>query len=376
MSNSRLAVIVTNGLGTGGAEAMLQRVVEGLEKRSGEIHVINLSLECDRQEDFERLGVTVHNIPLSKPQAAFQKWIRLSRKLKSQNILCIIGWMYIGNIFALLIHYLLPKRPKIIWSIRQSLDFWKNEKLTTKIAIYLCMFLSQYVDEVIYNSFKSSNQHGRFGFRCKKHTVIHNGFEVFPIEKYPETRAQIRKALGIKETDTILGFVGRFHKVKGYDLLAASWQMMRAQGCNLSSLNDVYLYGLGEGLPAGWNDKKWSVDNVFLFEKTQNVQEHMCAFDGLILPSYAEAFPNVVGEAMSVGLPVIASDVGDVELILPPENFIFPRGDVFELKIKIEEFLALGVEERLIIGEQNRKIINNDYNIKDVTNAYKRAFGL
>ena len=102
----------------------------------------------------------------------------------------------------------------------------------------------------------------------------------------------------------------------------------------------------------------------------------MCAFDGLILPSYAEAFPNVVGEAMSVGLPVIASDVGDVELILPPENFIFPRGDVFELKIKIEEFLALGVEERLIIGEQNRKIINNDYNIKDVTNAYKRAFGL
>ena len=64
----------------------------------------------------------------------------------------------------------------------------------------------------------------------------------------------------------------------------------------------------------------------------------MCAFDGLVLTSYAEAFPNVVGEAMSVKLPVIASNVGDVAHLIPDSAFMFAKGDINALADQIGLF--------------------------------------
>ena len=367
-------LFITTGLGTGGAEAMLVRVISHLRDVGHNIVVVNLTTLRDQQGSLEKISVVVYNAPFSKPIVALSTLWNVRKQMKSNQTLAIIGWMYAGNLVAFFLRSYFSKKTRLIWSVRQSLDFWEGNKTTTKCMIWLNSKLSGLVDCVLFNSHLSSVQHQKFGFQGENHVVVANGFELPSYVKVAESRAKQRKQIGLNGSEILLGVVGRFHPVKGHRLLSEAWQLVKTEKPELTS--SVYLCVVGDKVPEGWHDQDLFRDNVYLFDKHSDAISLMCAFDGLILPSYAEAFPNVVGEAMSVGLPVIASDVGDVKLILPPENFIFPRGDVFELKRKIEEFLALGVEERLIIGEQNRKIINNDYNIKNVTNAYKRAFGL
>ena len=369
-----ILLFVTTGLGTGGAEAMLVRIISHFKYEDYEMHLVNLSFERDRSKCLEDCGVEIHFAPLKRPIIALIRFFKLRRSLQNRDLKAIIGWMYTGNLVAFFLRSYFSKKTRLIWSVRQSLDFWEGNKTTTKCIIWFNSKLSGLVDCVLFNSHLSSVQHQKFGFQGDNHVVVANGFELPSYVKVAESHAKQRKQIGINGSEILLGVVGRFHPVKGHRLLSEAWQLVKTEKPELTS--SVYLCVVGDKVPEGWHDQDLFRDNVYLFDKDSDAISLMCAFDGLILPSYAEAFPNVVGEAMSVGLPVIASDVGDVELILPPENFIFLRGDVFELKRKIEEFLALRVEEKLIIGEQNRKIINNDYNIKNVTNAYKRAFGL
>ena len=52
-------------------------------------------------------------------------------------------------------------------------------------------------------------------------------------------------------------------------------------------------------------------DVVVLHPATRNILEEYQKSDIFCLPSYFEGFPNVVCEAMSCGLPILASDVCD-----------------------------------------------------------------
>jgi glycosyltransferase involved in cell wall biosynthesis len=67
-----------------------------------------------------------------------------------------------------------------------------------------------------------------------------------------------------------------------------------------------------------------------------------------VLPSSHEGLPIAMLEALSYGLPVVASDIAaNVEVGLPSEHY-FPLGDVDALAVKLTEFAArpLGVEAR------------------------------
>lgn len=68
---------------------------------------------------------------------------------------------------------------------------------------------------------------------------------------------------------------------------------------------------------------------IHFFGAVENVQEIMLEHDLMVLSSYTEGFPNVVLEALNVGLPVVTFEVGGVaDLIIDGFNgYILPQND-------------------------------------------------
>jgi glycosyltransferase involved in cell wall biosynthesis len=73
-----------------------------------------------------------------------------------------------------------------------------------------------------------------------------------------------------------------------------------------------------------------------------DILEHCPSTDILVMPSRHEVSPLVVLEAMSRGMPIVATDVGEVTKMLPDRRYgrVIPRDSVMALADAIESLLA------------------------------------
>lgn len=92
----------------------------------------------------------------------------------------------------------------------------------------------------------------------------------------------------------------------------------------------------------------------------------------LVLPSRFEGSPNVVLEAMASGLPVVASDVGDVpSLVTPGETgWRVPVGDPEALAHALGELLAAPEEARARMGAAARAAVETRFTIDVVAQLH------
>ncbi len=99
--------------------------------------------------------------------------------------------------------------------------------------------------------------------------------------------------------------VGHFLPLKGYDLLAEAFQMLRRQGMKAS----LTLVGQGTD-KAACRRLFAALPEVHFLGATdkEGVRQVLYASDALVLPTRSEAQPLVLLEAMSTGMPVVTTD--------------------------------------------------------------------
>jgi glycosyltransferase involved in cell wall biosynthesis len=96
--------------------------------------------------------------------------------------------------------------------------------------------------------------------------------------------------------------------------------------------------------------------------------------DLFCLPSWWEAMPLSVLEAMSAGLPVVASDVGDVSRLVTPEcGAVVPAKDPQRLADELRALLT-DPELRRKRGEASRKRAVEDFSSTTTARAIDRVF--
>jgi glycosyltransferase involved in cell wall biosynthesis len=98
--------------------------------------------------------------------------------------------------------------------------------------------------------------------------------------------------------------------------------------------------------------------------------------DVFALSSDSEQMPLVVLEAMSAGLPVVSTDVGDVRQMVAPSNqqWIVPPADSTAYA-HVVQTLALDGDLRLRLGSANRRHCLEKYTVERMIASYVALYG-
>ena len=115
-------------------------------------------------------------------------------------------------------------------------------------------------------------------------------------------------------------------------------------------------------------------DRVHMLGKRDDIPEIIPFFDVLCSSSLDEAFPNVVGEAMSAAIPCVVTDVGDCSVLVGDTGKVVPQ----EIKRDISEaclnLLKMPEEKRIKLGKKARTRIAQKFSIQKISNQYDQIY--
>lgn len=184
-------------------------------------------------------------------------------------------------------------------------------------------------------------------------TVIPNGIDVGKFK--PDKK---------KDKQKRVLFSGRFIAMKGLQLvIKAMPQVLREH----KDATFVFA-GAGDREPykrmlqeTGISEENFE----FYYIDYQNMPQFYSSGDMLILPSFLESFPMTILEAMACGLPVIASNVGDVaDMVKEGETgFLIDKGDYQTLAERINQLLS-DEALRIRMGKNARSLVVENYSLE------------
>ena len=141
-TDQRLSIaFVITGLGTGGAETMLFKLVERLDRTRFSPVVISLTDFGDFGPRLERIGVPVYAIGMRANVPSPLRFLRLTRTLSMLRPDLVHTWMYHADLLGGLASRLTGDRP-VVWGIRHSDLSREHNKWSTLVVVRLCALLS------------------------------------------------------------------------------------------------------------------------------------------------------------------------------------------------------------------------------------------
>ncbi len=182
---------------------------------------------------------------------------------------------------------------------------------SAKLQLYYALdrWALRRMDHVIAVSRDLERQARRMGVGESRCSFVANGIDV---EQYvpKEDRLALRRSLELPVDKPLIGAVGRLSAEKGFVYLIKALRLVVTEGI------DAHLAIVGEGEQraelAGLSSRLRLSDRVHLLGHRSDLVDVYSCFDVFALSSLREGLPNVLLEAMAMGLPVVATRTGSV----------------------------------------------------------------
>lgn len=267
------------------------------------------------------------------------------------------------------VKYLRPRRGKAIGLINTT-DFVDSQWIWGHVY---APFLRR-CDQLIYGcQAQRKLWTSKYKLPAERSTYIYNGVdaEVFAPASIGDRGLEFRAELGIPREAIVIGGVGRFAPEKNFELLINALGNLKAIG------REAYLVLVGEGQEKEALETA-AVDNGVM-EKTvfpgilKDIRPALSAMDIFVLPSRAvETFSNAALEAMSMGRPVVLTDIGGAAEMLEhnQSGYLFDVGDIDVLTdLLVQLYDSNGLRDR--IGIAARKRVKERFDFGTMLDSYK-----
>jgi len=212
------------------------------------------------------------------------------------------------------------------------------------------------------------------GYAGRKMMVIGNGFDTQRFKSDLISRNETRQQLGLSKDSLVIGSIGRFNEYKDHRSLIRSAGEIASKNSKAFFLLAGRDVDSGNSSVMGWVDETGYSDRFFLLGERSDIGALLNAMDVFCLHSISEGFPNVLGEAMSVGLPAVVSDVGDAALVLGDAGVVVPPRDESELTKGLLKLINSSVENRVLLGKAARMRIEERYSMDSIQHQYDELY--
>lgn len=352
-------VFVTSTLGYGGAAKMLSFVANNIQNKDIDVHVIGYLCK-DVVPVFDK-EINLHLLGTILKEGEHLRILRaLYKKIKQISPDLIISFLTFPNMYSVLLGKVL--RIPVIISERG------NPYTANGFKMKVIYYIINHADGAV---FQTEGAKSFFSEKLQKKSVVIPN----PVVKRNNS---VCYDLNCENYDIV--FVGRLeNKQKRLDIL------FDALGYVIDAYSDAKLlvYGSGEdeNMLKTMVSRLYFSNSIKFMGSTSNPEKAMSQAMVYVISSDYEGIPNSLIEAMSIGMPVVATDCdpGGARLLIEDgvNGFVVPKGDakaIAEAVIK----LFRNKNTRCVFSRNSQKICEkyseteissmwNDYIVKVVT---------
>jgi glycosyltransferase involved in cell wall biosynthesis len=235
--------------------------------------------------------------------------------------------------------------------------FWSYfGKAKTAVFILLERWSARITTRIVALTHREMMDHVRFRIAPEeKFTVIHSGVDLSRFSGVAGDISKVRQEMNLPEDAFVVGTTGRLTAVKGHI------HLLQAAAGILNHSNNIYFVLLGDGERRDdlrkYADQEVIAGNVRFLGWRSDVASALSAFDVFVFPSLNEGMGKAIVEAMAMGKPVIASDVGGIpDLVVHGANgLLVPPADSEALVHAVLD-LYENPDKRKKMGEAGRQM--------------------
>lgn len=341
----------------GGTELMVYSLIKNLDRERFNNQVCFLEAEGPLTHYYQRLGIKTHHLNFSKRNFLISL-IKLFHLLKRNKIDML-------NIYGLRAHVIgrvvgrLAGARVIIGGLHSQISSDKGNGLVRYAGLYLDKLTFPLLTAYIANNKTSIDYMAENGFDTGKIKYIPNGIELDEFRR-PTDKLKTYKTLPFKvdSNSVIITCVANLRPVKNHIMLLNGITPLLKKNHDLKLL----LVGGGDTQKEVLNyiDRHNFQDSIFLLGMRNDIPEILAISDIFALTSLWEGMPGSIMEAMAAGLPIVATDVGDVKELVEygKTGFLVEVGDVNALTGYIKRLVEdKDLRERM--GQEGSRKIDN-----------------
>ena len=367
MAKTRVVLLIPT-LDRSGAEKQFTLLATRLPQTEFDVTAVALTRGGPYADELKSAGIPLTVIGKRSKFDPFTFW-RLRAELQRLQPDILHTWLFAANSYGRLCSGIIPQA-KIVVSER-CVDSWKMGW-----QLWLDRRLIAKTDRLVGNSKSVVDFYRELGVPSDKLVCIPNGIDLPP--QVDETADQSAREVMLQELKLppdayVAGYVGRLAKQKRVEDLIWAVETLRQIRPKL------YLVIVGEG-PERERLENFArdvgcLDHVRFLGHREDASRWLRLFDVFCLASSFEGMSNSLMEAMSMGKPVIVSDIpANRELVVQTQTGFLPKladtvGFMQFLRQLIDE-PGLGAE----LGKAGRERIQQFFGITRMVDAYAEVY--
>lgn len=366
---------VLNSSKFGGMEVHVLDLVKGMVKKGHEVFV--WCPQGDMSDLYQKNGAVVSNEFISKDFDF--KYIANLKKYVEENNIDIVHSHELKAVVNSLLACRNTKVKAVVTHTHTPISEWQinsiKKFLNVKLYSYVVNKLSS--AEIALTESKKKVKI-KEGINEKILEVIPNGidtsiFNIPALHRF-EFEKEIKRRHGIPEDAFVFGNLGRITQEKGHEVLVRAFS--KFLNSQLFRKEKMYLLIVGGG---ALEEKIKNLVNELGLDKNvvitgrfndEDKIKYLSTFDVFVFPTLAEGFGIVLIEAMSMGLPVICSNLEVLKEVGGDYVKFFKVCDYQDLSDKmVDEYNKIGSENKTLV-EGARDFVENNYSLESFVDKY------